>query len=789
MDHAEASRCCIGATRLLGVALLGEAAASPRRPPATVYDVAPLQHPPLTPRARQDVRRSLAVSRRLDIGLEASGLQTHRHVALPLPNSAPQSQPSGLPRADSKRLRVALVAPSLRILGGQAVQADRLLRAWRDDPDVEAWLVPINPAPPGPLVHLTRLKYARTIVTQVVYWPLLLRELWRADVVHAFSASYFSFLLAPLPALVVARLLGKPILINYRSGEAPDHLRRSPIARVALARTDTNVVPSRFLRDVFAGFGLPAEIIPNVVDLTRFAFAPRRPLRPRLLSTRNFEPLYNVGGTLRAFSTVQARYADASLTLVGAGSEEPRLRAMASELGLRNVTFAGRIPPAEIWRSYADADIYVQTPNIDNMPSSVLEAFASGLPVVSTDAGGVPAILTDGVHGLLAPVGDHDAVARQVLRLLRDQALADRLTEAALASCAAYRWEVVRGQWLSLYRRLAERQPIPTAREVFFSSAPLDAEASEARERAFFHSIRLKNGTYKTTYSHRLDIVNEIVNKVLPPHRPLEILDVGVSSGLSTLEWMENLERAGIEYRMTAGDLCVKTFLLSFGRVLNALVDKTGYPLQFDVLGRAIPYPLGRCRAIRFPPLFVLAQALRWALPGLFAALFKNWAIQMEGDSVRRFGVGCRRVRMLSQRLKNVASLSIVEDDILAPGPFTKRFHILRAANVLNKEYFSDETLIRIVVNLRARLKQQGILVVCRTDEHHVNHGTVFRLNRADGFDVVCRIGDGSEIENLILRLPGVRRSVAHRGAHGFDGARGSRNYETPNGRVPRLPR
>jgi L-malate glycosyltransferase len=356
-------------------------------------------------------------------------------------------------------LRVALIAPALRAFGGQAVQADRLLRAWRDDGDVDAWLIPINPVPPGPLARLTSIKYARTLVTQLVYWPLLLRELRRADVVHVFSASYFSFLLSPLPAFLVARMLGKPVVINYRSGEAPDHLQRSSIARATLVRTDANVVPSNFLRDVFARFGLAADVIPNVVDVTRFRFVPRRPLRPRLLSTRNFEPLYNVACTLRAFRTIQAHYADASLTLVGAGSEEARLRALAAELGLRSVTFAGRVPPTEIWRSYADAHVYVQTPNIDNMPSSVLEAFASGLPVVSTDAGGVPAILTDGLHGLLAPVGDHDAIAHQVLRLLSDQALVDRVTEGALASCAAYRWEIVRDQWLSLYRRLAERAP------------------------------------------------------------------------------------------------------------------------------------------------------------------------------------------------------------------------------------------------------------------------------------------------------------------------------------------
>src|SRR5213078_3168320 len=150
---------------------------------------------------------------------------------------------------------------------GQAVQASRLLRSWRNDPDVVAWLVPINPVPPGPLATLTRIKYVRTLVTQICYWPLLLRELRKADVVHVFSASYSSFVLSPLPAVLIARLLGKPVVMNYRSGEAPDHLRRSAIARATLRGVDRNAVPSRFLHDVFASFGIRSQVIPNIVDV------------------------------------------------------------------------------------------------------------------------------------------------------------------------------------------------------------------------------------------------------------------------------------------------------------------------------------------------------------------------------------------------------------------------------------------------------------------------------------------------------------------------------------------
>jgi len=368
-----------------------------------------------------------------------------------------------------RKLQVAIVAPSMRILGGQAVQAHRLVEAWRGDPDVDAWLVPVNPLPPGLLAHAVRVKYLRTLTTEATYLARLMRALRRADIVHVFSASYSSFLLAPLPAMLLARAFGRPVVLNYRSGQASDHLRRSRIARAAIARVDRTIVPSRFLVDVFASFGFGAVPVPNVVDLARFRFRERYPLRPRILSTRNFEPLYNVVCTLRAFALVQQRWPEAELTLVGGGSLESRLRSLAGELGLRHVTFTGRVPQHEVAGHYAANDIYLQSPNIDNMPTSILEAFASGLPVVSTRAGGVPAILTDGEHGRLAPLDDHRALAGHVLRLLDQPSTARELARNAYATCRAYTWSSVREQWLSNYRAVLSE---PSARPLVAAFGP-----------------------------------------------------------------------------------------------------------------------------------------------------------------------------------------------------------------------------------------------------------------------------------------------------------------------------
>jgi L-malate glycosyltransferase len=347
---------------------------------------------------------------------------------------------------------VAVVAPTMAILGGHAVQARELLAGWSHDPEVEAWLVPINPVPPGPLRHALRLAGARTVATQLTYWPLLARELRRADLVHVFSASYLSFVLSPLPALIVARLFRKPVVLNYHSGEGPDHLRRSALARTVLRRTSPVAVPSPFLAEAFGSFGIDTTIVPNVVDPVRFRFRRRQNVRPNLISTRNLEPLYNVSCTLRAFQLIQRSHPEARLTVVGSGSEESKLRDLAGRLELRAVVFSGRVSPEQMHRVYAGSDIYVQTPNVDNMPLSVLEAFASGLPVVSTAVGGVPAVVTNEVNGLLAAADDHAGVARQVNRLLEEDGLAARLSAAAREACEQFTWHAVRDGWLDLYR-------------------------------------------------------------------------------------------------------------------------------------------------------------------------------------------------------------------------------------------------------------------------------------------------------------------------------------------------
>jgi glycosyltransferase involved in cell wall biosynthesis len=332
------------------------------------------------------------------------------------------------------------------------------MRNWKEDPDVEATLVPVDPPFPYGFGWVERVPFLRTLVREPLYLLTLWRGLKDTDVTHIFSASYSSFLLAPLPAWFIARRRKSRTLINYHSGECRDHLQGSSIARRVLKGADQLVVPSGYLVDVVREFGLEAQIVPNIVDLSQFRYRLRRPLRPHLVCTRGFHPYYGVDVVVRSFAEVQRSYPDAQLDLVGGGVLEGQIRDLVRQLNVSGVNFLGVASYKDIGRFYDRADIFVNASNLDNMPVSVLEAFASGTPVVTTDPEGMRYIVEHGRTGLLSEPGDASALALNILRVLGDSELATQLAQNAFAESSRYCWESVREQWLSVYRGLVPRR-------------------------------------------------------------------------------------------------------------------------------------------------------------------------------------------------------------------------------------------------------------------------------------------------------------------------------------------
>ncbi|MYM89538.1 glycosyltransferase [Rugamonas sp. FT82W] len=355
-------------------------------------------------------------------------------------------------------LRIALVGPLPPPDGGianQTVQLARLLREAGAEVELVQVNLPVRPA------WLASLRGVRAAARLPPYLWRLWRAAGRAQLLHVMAHSGWSWHLHTTPAIWIARLRGKGVLVNYRGGEAMDFLNRNAeLVRWSVRHVHALIVPSAFLAEVFTLHGMNAQIVPNVVDLARFHPPANAPPQAAILIARHLEPLYDHATALRAFAIVRRSLPGARMTVCGQGPELSRLRQLALELDLGDALhFTGRLDNAEMAALYRRSDLALNASLADNMPNSILEAWASGVPVVSTDVGGIPYLVRDRVNALLVPPRDPEAMARAMLAILQSPERARALARAGLAETQRYTWRQVAPLLTAQYRRVLKRPP------------------------------------------------------------------------------------------------------------------------------------------------------------------------------------------------------------------------------------------------------------------------------------------------------------------------------------------
>ncbi len=285
----------------------------------------------------------------------------------------------------------------------------------------------------------------------------LVRWRRRADVAVVSVFSGRAFALAH-ESLALAGSLGIPTVAWLHGGGLPDFAHDRPRwTRRVLRSADAVVAPSAYLARWARSLGVTAEIVPNVLDLDVHPLGHRTAWRPRLLWMRTFQDLYDPEAAVRVLGELRARGIDATLTM--AGQDKGRLGttiALAERIGVdRWTTFPGFAAGPAKTDLLVDHDVFLNTNRVDNSPVTVLEAAASGLVVVSTDAGGLPDLLPDGEAAVLVPAGDPAAMAEAVADLLTDPERASRLAAGARAVAERSAWPAVRTAWLDVVDRIS----------------------------------------------------------------------------------------------------------------------------------------------------------------------------------------------------------------------------------------------------------------------------------------------------------------------------------------------
>ncbi|WP_299399532.1 glycosyltransferase family 4 protein [uncultured Gelidibacter sp.] len=289
----------------------------------------------------------------------------------------------------------------------------------------------------------------------------LLEMLWttfstrkKTDIVLIDTYSTQNFYYAVLVSRL-CKILKLPYVPILHGGNLPHRLKHSPkLSKQLFEHASVSVSPSLYLKERFEAFGFRNVVyIPNVITLENYAYSPKTFDFPKLLWVRSFSKIYNPTLAIEILHELRKRGSKANLTMVGpdADGSLAEVKAFADALDVE-VTFTGKLAKSEWIALSKNYNVFINTTNYDNTPVSVIEAMALGLPVVSTNVGGMPNLINNGVDGILVPPDDKVAMADAICALFENPSHAAALAVNARLKVEQFDWGKVRGLWDEVLR-------------------------------------------------------------------------------------------------------------------------------------------------------------------------------------------------------------------------------------------------------------------------------------------------------------------------------------------------
>jgi len=260
---------------------------------------------------------------------------------------------------------------------------------------------------------------------------------------------YYTFIISQL-----ARLLNLKFITILHGGNLPVRIKKSPrLSKLIFKYAYKIVAPSKFLQESFNHIGYPTKYIPNPIELSKYKFLKRDNLKPNLLWVRAFQNIYNPEMAILVLFGIKKQYPKATLCMVGPDKEGSlsKLKKLALKYNLLDsIEFTGYLNKQEWIQKSVNYDIFINTSIVDNIPTSVIEAMALGLPVVTTNVGGMPFLINHTKNGLLVKNNNTDEMINQIIYLLENKEIAERISDNARTRIADFDTAIVKKQWLKL---------------------------------------------------------------------------------------------------------------------------------------------------------------------------------------------------------------------------------------------------------------------------------------------------------------------------------------------------
>jgi len=270
-------------------------------------------------------------------------------------------------------------------------------------------------------------------------------------IIDTFSTSnfYYALLVSQL-----ARLLKLKYIPILHGGNLPSRLiNNKKLSNLIFRYSYRNVAPSNYLKSEFNKYGFSALLIPNILEIDNYKFKSRDIFKPNLLWVRAFDHIYNPTLAINVLKQLKIKYPYSTLTMVGPIKDDSfgEVKKLIESLKLKDSVKITGVLKKEEWHKLAeDSDIFINTTNIDNTPVSVMEAMALGLPVVSTNVGGLPYLIENNIDGLLVKNNDTELMYNAINHLLTHKDVAIKIANKARIKTESFSWGVIKQKWLEI---------------------------------------------------------------------------------------------------------------------------------------------------------------------------------------------------------------------------------------------------------------------------------------------------------------------------------------------------
>jgi glycosyltransferase involved in cell wall biosynthesis len=251
----------------------------------------------------------------------------------------------------------------------------------------------------------------------------------------------------------LCRILGVKYIPKLHGGDLPSRIIRTKFfSNLIFKNAYINIAPSFYLYEAFKKNGYTnLKYIPNTIELHIYPQSTKEFKVPKILWVRSFAKIYNPLMAIKVFINIKKKYPEAQLCMIGPKKDESYEKAVRfAQKNNVEVTFTGKLSKEDWIAVSKDYNIFINTTHFDNTPISVIEAMALGLPVVSTNVGGIPFLLEHNVNALLVSDNDTEGMTLQVNRLIEEADLAASIAKNAKETVAVFDWEVVKKQWIDL---------------------------------------------------------------------------------------------------------------------------------------------------------------------------------------------------------------------------------------------------------------------------------------------------------------------------------------------------